>query len=301
MRVLGQDEENEVHFLTKSGFQSVVSGNPYIKKVYSYESVQESGFQALKAESYDIIIDLHKNLRSKRVVATLGVECLSFNKINIEKWMRVNLNWDILPDSHIVDRYFDGISSLGYSNDGMGMDFYPEPIPDGVHLPPQFVTLALGAAHKTKVIPESVIRDIIKGISVPAVLIGGPTDQDCGDRIVRLLDADQVINMAGILSIPQSAEVIRLSQVLITPDTGMMHIAAALKKPIVAVWGNTIPKFGMYPYYGDFDDKSYNAEVALKCRPCSKIGYQKCPKGHFKCMKEHDVAAIQNAVSAFLN
>ena len=67
----------------------------------------------------------------------------------------------------------------------------------------------------------------------------------------------------------------------------MMHIAAAFKKKIYSVWGNTIPQFGMYPYMAASNSKIIEVK-GLGCRPCSKIGYDKCPKGHFKCMQEID-------------
>ena len=66
-----------------------------------------------------------------------------------------------------------------------------------------------------------------------------------------------------------------------------MHIAAAFKKKIISIWGNTIPEFGMYPYLPDKSSEIIQVEN-LKCRPCSKIGFQKCPKKHFKCMLEID-------------
>ena len=66
-------------------------------------------------------------------------------------------------------------------------------------------------------------------------------------------------------------------------DTGLMHIAAAFGKEIFSVWGNTVPAFGMYPYRTEFRV----LEVpGLSCRPCSKIGFDKCPQGHFKCMRD---------------
>jgi len=69
-----------------------------------------------------------------------------------------------------------------------------------------------------------------------------------------------------------------------------------LKKPQVVVWGNTIPQFGMYPYYGDFPVRWVSFERNdLRCRPCSKLGFEHCPKGHFKCMLEHDIQAIATA------
>jgi ADP-heptose:LPS heptosyltransferase len=82
-----------------------------------------------------------------------------------------------------------------------------------------------------------------------------------------------------------------------------MHLAAALKKPIVSIWGNTIPEFGMYPYFGQPEmthPLSAMMEVkGLSCRPCSKLGFSKCPKGHFKCMIDIPEAAVAGAVDRF--
>ncbi|MCK4361595.1 MAG: glycosyl transferase, partial [Bacteroidales bacterium] len=71
-------------------------------------------------------------------------------------------------------------------------------------------------------------------------------------------------------------------------DTGLMHIAAAFKKQIISIWGNTVPAFGMYPYLPETEkNKSVIVEIKnLRCRPCSKLGYKKCPKGHFDCMQK---------------
>jgi ADP-heptose:LPS heptosyltransferase len=80
-----------------------------------------------------------------------------------------------------------------------------------------------------------------------------------------------------------------------------MHIAAALKKPVVSVWGNTVPAFGMTPYMPGRESNSVILEVNdLRCRPCSKIGFDKCPKGHFQCMRGIDDQAIADAVRSFL-
>jgi len=113
---------------------------------------------------------------------------------------------------------------------------------------------------------------------------------------------DKVKSGVGELTILQSASIIEQSGPIITHDTGMMHIAAAFKKPQVVVWGNTIPQFGMYPYYGNEKIKWTSFEQTdLNCRPCSKLGYDKCPKGHFKCMLEHDIVAIADAAVQLIN
>ena len=106
-----------------------------------------------------------------------------------------------------------------------------------------------------------------------------------------------VVNVCGRLSLHQSASLVRQSAVVLTHDTGLMHIAAALRKPIVSVWGSTVPKLGMYPFYPDGMDLNTSIEVmGLRCRPCSKIGYERCPKGHFRCMREVDAEGVAERV-----
>ena len=91
----------------------------------------------------------------------------------------------------------------------------------------------------------------------------------------------------GKFSIGQSAYLIKKAKYVFTNDTGMMHIAAAFKKKIYSVWGNTIPGFGMTPYLANSASKIIEVRD-LFCRPCSKIGFDRCPKGHFNCMNRID-------------
>jgi ADP-heptose:LPS heptosyltransferase len=100
-----------------------------------------------------------------------------------------------------------------------------------------------------------------------------------------------------MLSLQQSASIIKQCNKVITNDTGLMHIAAAFNKPIVSLWGNTIPEFGMFPYMPKQSNKSQLIQIKnLSCRPCSKIGYSSCPKGHFNCMNLIDTKDIIEAL-----
>jgi ADP-heptose:LPS heptosyltransferase len=107
-----------------------------------------------------------------------------------------------------------------------------------------------------------------------------------------------VLNSCGKLSLHESAYTVSQSSTLITHDTGLMHIAAAFKRPIVSVWGNTVPEFGMTAYYGNENIQHLIFEIRnLPCRPCSKIGYKECPKKHFNCMNLQDTSAIAVAAT----
>ncbi len=301
-----QVKEAEVHFLTKKNFAAVVEHNPFIDKKYYLGGELSSLIPELKKEKYDFIIDLHNNLRTLNLKLKLGVESFSFNKLNIEKWLLVNFKINRMPDVHIVDRYMETVKSLGVVNDLKGLDYFISQ-EDGKaiqKLPEEFqqgyIAFVIGAKHNTKKLPVEKIISICKKLNQQIVLLGGNEDFETGERIAsatqpQAADTNRmtIFNACGKFSLNESAALIKLSTKVITHDTGLMHIAAAFKKEIISVWGNTVPGFGMYPYYGDFKIPHLGSQVSgLSCRPCSKIGFDKCPKGHFKCMVEQDERKI---------
>ncbi len=193
---------------------------------------------------------------------------------------------------------FEKLTAYGIVNDGRGLDFFisekdKETARDRVPKLP-YVCLVLGANYYTKRIPVEVTEKIIQGSPHPVVLIGGKDVQVAGEQLHEKY-TEKVINLCGTINIGSSAAVLGNSFHVVTGDTGMMHIAAALQRPITVLWGSTIPTFGMGPYYGDSDLAPAHMEVEnLSCRPCSKLGYNSCPKGHFKCMMDQNVDKLFN-------
>ena len=284
VRMLKTQLNTEVHFLTKAPYVSLFKNNPYVDSVFQIDKSINEVISDLKKENYDYVIDLHSNLRTQILKLKLGVSAKSFNKLNWEKFLLTNFKTNILPDVHIVDRYLDTVNFLGITNDNKGLDFFLSDA-DKVDLnefPNDYVAFVIGGQHVTKILPTAKIISICKKLNKAVLLIGGPDDKARGDEISK---ASGAINTCGNHSLLQSAFLIKNSAYVISHDTGMMHIAAAFKKKIYSVWGNTIPEFGMYPYLSDKNSKMIEVQD-LSCRPCSKIGYDKCPKGHLKCMQE---------------
>jgi ADP-heptose:LPS heptosyltransferase len=303
IRTVKQQRNAEVHYLTKKSFEPLLRANPYIDRIHTIEKNVSEVMEALKAVDFDLVIDLHKNLRSSQARILLKKPSVTFSKVNFQKWLYVTAKIDRLPRKHIVDRYFDALKPLGIENDGKGLDYFiPEKdevsyddLPD--FLQEAFVGIVVGGKHNTKIYPAEKVANLCKEIKVPVILLGGPEDKERAEQIRQGL-SDIVFNGCGEFNINQSASIIRKAGIIISNDTGLMHIAAALKKKIVALWGNTVPEFGMYPYYpDDMTGHSVNLEVeGLSCRPCSKLGYKKCPKGHFNCMYEIDEQEVLSAV-----
>ncbi|MBS4043965.1 MAG: glycosyltransferase family 9 protein [Chitinophagaceae bacterium] len=301
IRCLKQQVENcEVHYLTKSQYASIVESNPYVDKVIQLDKSWLLMMHLLKIEKYDYIIDLHHNLRTLRIKSQLKAKAFSFNKLNIEKWLMTALKINLLPKKHIVDRYFDTLKDFDIIKDGKGLDYFipPKDIVPFEDLPTAqlfgFIAVVIGAAHNTKRLPTEKIIELCDQINHPIILLGGKEDRSIGDEIANAI-GPKVYNACGKFNLNESADLIQKSKVVITHDTGLMHIAAALKKKILSIWGNTIPEFGMTPYYGNTHVKNEIFEVkGLRCRPCTKIGYDVCPKKHFKCMQLQSIETINN-------
>ena len=297
VRCIKQQLNAEVHYVTKRQFAPIVESNIYIDKIYTIKKNVSEIKTELKKENYDFPVDLHTNLRSAQVKSILGKKSKSFYKLNIEKWLMVNLKINKLPNTHIVDRYFETVKSLGVKNDNKGLDYFiPEKDEIDIKTLPQefhngYIGFVIGAKHYTKQLPKEKIVSIIQKLNRPVVLIGGKEDAEKGGWIVNELKIGQqaagIYNACGKYNLNQSASLVKQASKIITHDTGLMHIATAFKKEIVSVWGNTIPEFGMYPYYGNIQISNLQSQVLdLPCRPCSKIGFSQCPKKHFKCMND---------------
>jgi ADP-heptose:LPS heptosyltransferase len=300
-----QVEEAEVHFLTKKAFAPILANNPHIDKLHILEKSLSETIKKLREEEFDYIIDLHNNLRTSIVKNRLRLLDFTLNKLNIEKWLMVTFKINRLPDIHIVDRYLKTVSSFDVINDQKGLDFFysPNDSVDITILPESFrngyIGMVIGAKHATKRMPVEKIISLINKIRLPIVILGGK-DDFAESEIIEKATGDLCFNACGKYNLGQSASLVEQAQLIITHDTGLMHIAAAFKKKIVSIWGNTIPEFGMYPYLPHPDSQIFEVK-GLKCRPCSKIGYAKCPKGHFNCMNSLNENDMVNAVKRMWN
>ncbi|MGM0496658.1 MAG: glycosyltransferase family 9 protein [Bacteroidota bacterium] len=307
IRGLKQQVENaEVHFFTKPAFKEILEANPYIDKLHVLEDNLKDQLEILKQERFDYIIDLHKNIRTARVKSALKIVSFSFDKLNFQKWLLVNFKIDKLPRKHLVDRYYDSVSVFDVHDDGKGLDYFiPEKdYVDVSSLMPElkgndYIGFVMGANHNTKMLTEEKINSILAEIKHPVILLGGKDDYPFGKRIQEQ-HPERVFNACGQFSINQSASLVQQSRVMITPDTGLMHVAAAFKKPLISIWGNTVPEFGMYPYYSNSLSSIFEVK-GLSCRPCSKLGYRKCPKKHFRCMNDIDYKDIVEKACYFFN
>ena len=295
-----------IDFVVKKEFSELVKFNHNLSFTFEYDSTSKfSGLKKLanelKNEKYDLVIDLHDNLRTKY----LRNFCLAKEVVSIDKesWKRFKLihfrKNDFVNHLHIVEKYFKSLEDFNVKYDGKGNDIY---IPDEIQfsISSRFSELKLnnfnkvigicpGAKHFTKIWPTEKFEKCVKILSLKynakILLFGGQSDLIYSQKIINNLkketDVKYLTDFTGKLSLLETAQAFEYCDLIIANDTGLMHLASAKQKPIVAIFGSTTKEFGFTP----FETKNIIVEnYNLECRPCTHIGKDKCPKKHFKCM-----------------
>lgn len=300
-----QVEHAEIHYFTKPPYREILEANPYIDQIHVLREDLNEQIRELKKEQFDYVIDLHKNIRTRRIISGMKAIFFTFDKLNLKKWMYVNFKVNRLPDKHIVERYREAVDVFDVKDDGAGLDYFipdndsvdltqwSKPFRDG------YIGFVIGAMHDTKKLTPDKMISIIERIQHPVVLLGGKEDHATGEQI-RQSCKTQVYNACGEYTINQSAFLVRQARLIITHDTGLMHIAAAFRKRIITIWGNTVPEFGMYAYRPHPDSTWFEIRD-LGCRPCSKLGFKRCPKKHFRCIRDIDDQRVANKALKLLN
>ncbi len=297
------DNGYEVHYLVKSSFKDVLVHDKKVKTIWSLDDSLEEVIGQLKNVSFSVIIDLHNNLRSRKVKSALKTKTLTLVKKRWQLWKLTQTPFKSYQETHIVRRFLDVITPLGIVVDNPQTRYAL----DGVSLPSDlliprepYLVIAVGAAWETKRIPKETLLHLCENTAASHVmLIGSQQDQSLAQYLKTNAKRD-TIDLTGSLTISQSALVISQAKVLVSGDTGPLHIAAALRIPVVAIYGSTHPALGYTPYYGTVGVPHHVIQNEnLSCRPCTKQGKKKCPKGHFKCMVELDKTEIVDKVNSY--
>lgn len=277
--------------MTKPAYVPLVAHNPNVDQVAVLDGSLVSLALKLARLGPDLLVDLHDSVRSRLLSALLfWVRTVRTDKGSGEREHMVQTK-DLVPLPHMAERHLQAVARLGAEDDGLGLDFF---LPQGMELPSglvpffenyEYEAVGIGGQHFTKRLPEHKLVELLRHIHRPVVLLGGPGDADLGSRLAGTLALEgrwNVVNACGKLSLLQTGLVIRHATGVHSHDTGTMHMAAALGRPLAVVWGSTVPQFGMYP----FRAPHVSREVFLPCRPCHKHGREACPLGHFRCMND---------------
>ena len=277
-----------ITFVTKRAYAPLFAGHPHVDQVVALEPGESvrSLARRLAATTFDHRLDLHGNLRSAVLRRYLPGRWSGFDKHRLERWQ---LLWLGGPGSATrwpaAERYFAAARALNVRPDGGPAEVFPSDADRRTAralAAPPYVALAPGARHRTKRWPRSHWRALAallgaRGFGVVAV--GAAHER-------RLLDAPGVVS-AFVESLGATAALLQGAAVTVCNDSGLMHLATAVRGRVVALFGPTVQGFGFAPYRA----RAVVLEHPLGCRPCSAKGSAFCPLGHHRCLRGIDPTA----------
>ena len=281
--------EAQIDYCTKAHFVSLLAENPRLSAIYTLEH-PPSG-------SYDLVVDLQNNIRSHAIVRNVKAgKVAKYRKVNWKKWLLVQCKLNLYGTYRsVVERYLDAVKELGASGDQLGCELYPSATEKAFASTffqggQKTLALCFGAKHFTKRYPPphfaAIISHMLKEKPLQILLLGGKEDAPQALEIMNLLpDASRslVLNLAGSCSLMQTAALLERSDAVLCNDTGLMHMASAFSKKMFVLFGSSSAVFGFLPFHVPYE--LFEAD-GVPCRPCSHIGLDQCPKGHFRCMND---------------
>jgi heptosyltransferase-2 len=295
--------EAQLDYCTKLPFVSLLASNPRIAAIFTTE--------LLPSGSYDLVVDLQNNFRSRAIVRSLQAgRIVHYSKGNWKKWLLVHFKLNLNGKYRsVVDRYLHSLKKVGISGDRLGCELYPSLHEKGFAAPflkggGKTLAICFGAKHFTKRYPPkqfaTLISHLLNKKPLQLLLLGGTEDAPYATEILNILPdrfQSMVTNLAGRSSLMQSAAILERCDAVLCNDTGLMHIASAFGKKLFVLFGSSSAAFGFLPYHTQYDLFEVKG---LSCRPCSHIGLDRCPKGHFRCMNDHSPALIAEQILDYL-
>ncbi len=313
----------QIDFIVRKEYAELVKFNPYLSNIIEFDSDKRyKGMQEITAKintnAYSIILDIQNNFRSKFLSYRSKTKKIShLNKRATLRFLLTNFKINLYRDYvSVADRYLETVKELYVPNDGKGLDvFIPDNIISSVEKKLSnyslskndfIIGIAPSAKHNTKKWMldryEELIVRLIEKYKARILVFGGKDDKHETDTIVdnanKILGNRAVINYAGKISLLENAAMFDYCNAVVTNDTGLMHLAAARKRKVIAIFGPTVKEFGFFPYGTENIVVENNT---VKCRPCSYHGTNSCPPKHFKCMKDITTDKVYDAVKHILN
>ncbi|MGE4131177.1 MAG: glycosyltransferase family 9 protein [Bdellovibrionales bacterium] len=304
--------EAEIHWASRTEFVPLIESHPRISKVWSLNKgaglaeLVRLGSQ-LRAQGFTHVYDAHNSLRSRilgwQLCGGLGWRCwfgrLKFLRRSIFRWRR------FLLFRFRINRFpkpFSGQRALLEPLAKWGLPIEAPPVPQ-LFLPSvdlksrigrgPYIALAPSAAFPLKRWPVEKWQELIRSEERHRfVILGGPEDSFLKELE---LDPMRVVNLAGQLSLMESAVVVSQAQALVSNDTGLMHVAEQVGVPCVALMGPAPFGFPSRP-------KTKILQKDLTCRPCSKHGQGPCVNPNFQqCLRDITVKEVRQELECLIH
>jgi lipopolysaccharide heptosyltransferase II len=302
----------QIDFAVKKEFSSLIQNNPHIHQLIQVDTTRiNESVKVIQKNGYDWILNVQKSNRARQLLQGSGnARVTTYNKQRLNRFLLIRLKWNRYQSiKPVIERYFEAASGLNIHYDQQGTEvFYTDAeetkvaqilLQHGIGAHEPFITLCPGAKHNNKRWDAegflSLATQLNQNQKTRIVLLGGPDDQEVCNYIQSKINFN-LVNLAGQLSLLESAALLKKSVVAVTNDSGLMHLAQSQKIPVIAIFGPTVKEFGFYP----LPYKSTVVETQLSCRPCTKMGADTCPKGHHRCMKDISADMVYQAMVGFL-
>ena len=305
------NKKAQIHIIVIPSTKNLLDKNHFVDKIIVYDKRNKDkglkGFirvvRQLKKEQYDLVISPHRSLRSALIARLTGAnKRTGFNTSAGSFFYTDKIKY--IKTVHEIDRNLSLVDGAGTAI----ADRQPKVFTDHTDIESvdrlldaekigaknNLIAVAPGSVWLTKKWPEEYFAELVNKLSAKGfavLLIGGEADlQDC--RKIESAAKGRVHNLAGKLTLRESAALLKKCKLLVSNDSGAMHLAVASGTKVVAIFGPTVPEFGFYPY----GDKHTIIEHDLDCRPCGIHGGKKCPIGTHECMIAIKPATVLQSV-----
>jgi lipopolysaccharide heptosyltransferase II len=311
---------SRIDFVVRKEYAELIRNNRNLSHLYEFDArTGMTGLHKLRhqlrAEHYDLVIDIHNSLRSRYLRWMLGVnKVVVFSKHLFARTILIRFKKNFYHRViSVADRYIEPVQQFGIENDGQGLELaIPEEIRAQTAVKMKSMEIQTGkrmigfcpsAKHATKCWPQDRFKELgvklSKELNATILLFGGMQDKEKCSAIAQGINLSggegSARDLSGELSILESAVAMEACDLIVTNDTGLMHVASAMKKKVVAIFGPTVREFGFFPVG---KDQVVLERLNLSCRPCSHIGGTSCPEGHFRCMNEIQVEEVIRSIQA---
>lgn len=301
--------DSRIDFLGKKEFSAVLELNPNLNGIITFDKSAGKGELArirklVKQNGYTHILDIQRNIRSIYIASGSGGKVSGFSKKILARDLLIRLKINIYKEiKPVYLRYFESVAALGVENDGKGTEVFPSAAEisavterlnqNDFPVKSPILVIAPGAHWENKRWPAGKFAEAADIFCLQtgarAIMIGGKGDVEICSEVQNLMKTTS-LNLAGKLSLMGSAALLAKAAMVFTNDTGMLHMAQAVKVPVVAVYGPTTRELGFFP----LPEKSRVAETDISCRPCTQKGLHHCPKKHFRCMNDIEPQIVSN-------
>ena len=316
-----QDPDCKQYMITSPAGMEILSGHPDLDGIIAYDKSRQKGLGAMGALTKKVkllvgtgstlLLRPHLSTRSALLGAMLRYPSLSFHEASLSMLSRLRVHRSVLDHETIrIAKLLEPVLEGSNTIPRQLRPFLPKkPLRPALEerLKPlsafKLVGLAPGSVWPTKRFsPEgfaAIASRILEQRSDCAfVLLGSPDDADAAALIAAECRApDRVINLIGHTKLGDLTALVPQLSLMICNDSAPIHFASAYNVPTIAVFGATVTAQG----FGPLSEQSFVAQnLELECRPCGDHGHQKCPLGHFKCMKDISITPIVEKAVQFI-